>query len=183
MGTAHVRQGLRIVNALLGIAIIAIAVGTSSSRAHNFGSISCGPDLAVSVCVARDADHQYYLRSISSDLAASFDYIMGVAYRTPTDINPVRTWTDGSNVDVNVYQGNYGSGYWGVAFCPSSSARGTKGGYTWCDPHTVRYNRGYYPSRFDTYYERQVLACHEMGHTVGLRDRTREQSQPGFSWS
>lgn len=98
---------------------------------------------------------------------------MSADYATPTDMNMYRTLTGGAHVDAYLYQAasGYGSGWWGVTYCPSTSTQGGTHPYRWCRPFAVKFNSGYYPGAFDSVIERDYVACHELGHTAGLLDR------------
>ncbi|GBE23073.1 hypothetical protein BMS3Bbin01_02454 [bacterium BMS3Bbin01] len=64
--------------------------------------------------------------------------------------------------------GHYGAtGWYAAAPCAAGATYGGSGTHTWCKPRLVKYNRSY-PEAFDTATERRWLACHELGHTLGL---------------
>lgn len=74
-----------------------------------------------------------------------------------------------SGSEVRVYQANYGNSGWvAAAPCVAPKNTGGSGDGEWCEPRNVRFNRGYYPDYYDTRLERRFLACHELGHTLGL---------------
>lgn len=66
---------------------------------------------------------------------------------------------------------------WPIAWtdCPPASAEGGSHPNRWCQPSKIRFNgdrRGYY----DTSFERVAIACHEIGHTIGLRHTSNTNS-------
>jgi predicted Zn-dependent protease len=79
--------------------------------------------------------------------------------------------TSSSNVDVTIKMFDYGnSGYAGAVICPVGASK------TGVDPRVVgrpmelRYNTDSSVAYlFDSQFERRYVACHELGHTVGLR--------------
>ena len=84
-----------------------------------------------------------------------------VAYRDDADQYP----------DVIVYDFNYGdNGRVGWAECPEgNTGTGGSGNLRWCRGQRVRFNEFYEASDFDTATRRRRIACHELGHTLGLR--------------
>ena len=167
----RLRRFLQILNATLVVLIMFAANPREPVSAHNYGSSNCGPNLELSNCVARDRLHYLWYDTLTPQMAVASDDTARYVFRERTQLEMSRTATYGTHVDVNVYDGNYGSGYWGVTFCPQYSSQGGTNPYRWCRPFVVRFNNGYYPSKFDSVFERDVIACHELGHTTGLRDR------------
>jgi hypothetical protein len=167
----YLRLGVRIVNTVLGLALVAVFSPSEPAVAHNYGSSNCGTNLELSNCVARDRYQYLYYFNLTSDVAYAVEDTSHYVFRDRTDLEMYRTLSAGSNVDAWLYDGNYGSGYWGVTFCPSGALQGGTNPNRWCQGFTVRFNNGYYPTRWDSVFERDVLTCHELGHTTGLRDR------------
>ena len=88
----------------------------------------------------------------------------------PTDLNMWQT-TYWQIADVWVYDADYGqNGVAGWVDCPASAPQGINAqGHRWCKNQTLKYNlnASYAPYTEDA-GSRAYLACHEMGHTVGL---------------
>jgi hypothetical protein len=74
---------------------------------------------------------------------------------------------------VTVYDDSYGSAYYAWTACSSGAAyKGNSGDHTRaCAPQSLKYDISH-TSAYDTQSERRKIACHEMGHTFGLRHST-----------
>ena len=154
---------------LMMLTLIA-TLGPSTVAATNFGSSGCGPDPAIAYCIANNYTHAVYFDDLESlhatattlSLANDFDPTDLVAYETTT-----------TAYDVIVSDGNFGSnGWWGYTFCPSTATTGGTNPNVWCRGQVLRYNTTYRTVAFSTPLQRAYMACHELGHTVGLRHTT-----------
>lgn len=99
-------------------------------------------------------------------------WAVDAVYNDTTDLHAYRDESD-PYADVRVWDYNYGNnGYYAWIDCPSDNT-GTSGSHPnrTCRGQAARFNTWYYfnASVYDTEYSRQSLACHELGHTVGLR--------------
>lgn len=93
----------------------------------------------------------YFSTSLDADLATGTQWAMDNSYSSHPDLTIYRTWTVSWYNDVRVYDGNYGSGWYGAAPCPAYAVTGGGTGIgRWCKPREVLYNRGDYPISFDT---------------------------------
>lgn len=94
----------------------------------------------------------------------------------PTDLTAYVTSTD-NYPDVRVWDWDYGDiGVIAWVDCPADNTGvgyRTPGQSTtrWCRGQILRFN-GSYSADYDTTGEARALACHELGHTVGLRHIT-----------
>ncbi|MBB3044477.1 M57 family metalloprotease [Nocardioides soli] len=91
------------------------------------------------------------------------------------------TWTyvDGSDYDVRIMDGEYGdTPAYGWTDCPSSATLGGTHPNRWCYGQVLRINYAL-AAAWDTTWGRRALACHELGHTVGLRHE--DASDPSSS--
>ena len=88
----------------------------------------------------------------------------------PTDLSAYVTSTD-SYPDVRVWDWNYGdNGLLGWVDCPEdNTGTGGAGSTRWCRGQILRYNGWFDGTSYDTLSWRRSVACHELGHTVGLR--------------
>jgi hypothetical protein len=83
-------------------------------------------------------------------------------------------WDDqrSRRTDVIVRAGNYGrNGAAGWVVCPPDAPQGTnRHGHRWCRHQRLRFNLNpLYSAYLNDPASRKYLACHELGHTVGLR--------------
>lgn len=110
----------------------------------------------------------YFYSSLDTDLADATQWSMDHNYTPVPRIYAYRTYAYASWNDVWVADGHYGAtGWYAAAPCAAGATYGGSGTHTWCKPRLVKYNRSY-PEAFDTATERRWLACHELGHTLGL---------------
>lgn len=84
------------------------------------------------------------------------------------------TWqyVDGDDYDVRIIDiADFPNGYFGWVDCPSGAQTGGTDPNRWCYGQKLWLNYTYSGS-FSTTYGKRALACHELGHTVGLRHPT-----------
>lgn len=135
-----------------------------------FGSTTCGGTPRNCVSVGDNATHIIYFASVGTGMYNATVNTLNDDYG-PTDLNWYSTtyWTI---ADVIVYDADYGlNGAAGWVDCPASAPQGIQtDGDRWCRNQTLKYNlnAGYGPFWNDA-GSRAYLACHEMGHTLGLR--------------
>jgi hypothetical protein len=122
--------------------------------------------------VANDLRHiVYFDRSLTDGLATSLRDSMREDY-DPTDLRLAEADELTSAVDVIAYSEDYGDiGAAAWVYCPRDAPQGLNSdGDRWCRLQELRFNLD---SRFSAFFEdddsRDHVACHELGHTVGLR--------------
>jgi hypothetical protein len=156
--------------AALTALVTTIAFATPTSVVAHFpyfGSSDCGPDLELSNCVANNRDHQLHYYQLLDPQENASKWVMNNVY-APTDVNYFQTTI--SNADAIVYDFTFGmTGWWGVTYCGSGAAEGGTDPNRWCRPFTVQYNLSA-THVFDSVADRRYIACHELGHSLGLRD-------------
>ena len=84
--------------------------------------------------------------------------------------------TNGLNVDLIVQDGNFDvEGVWAWTACAPNATYGGSDPTRWCRPQRLRYDLTD-AGAFDTLSERRYVACHEFGHSFGLRHSTNQSS-------
>lgn len=158
-----------IVVALALVGAIAGHLGGSPAAATNWGSSNCGPDPELSYCVAQDKYHRVYLGYLTrTDIAEQTEFILHDQLGNRTDM-VTYVVAFGSTNDVRAFNQSYGDTmYWGATYCPTYGTQGGSNPLRWCMPQIIRYNT-YYANKFDSVQEIRAIACHELGHTAGLR--------------
>lgn len=80
-----------------------------------------------------------------------------------------------SNDTVRFYTTDTNNGYWGWTYCPTDAQKKINGRRSWCTPQVLKLNNGPnygFPGNFNSASEARTIACHELGHTYGLRHAT-----------
>ena len=141
---------------------------------HNgvpFGSLRpCGGTPRNCVSVADNATHLVYFSSVGEGMYNATINTMNEDYN-PTDMNMWST-TYWQTADVWVYDADYGqNGAAGWVDCPANAPQGVNArGDAWCKNQTLKYNiTAAYRPFWEDAGSRAYLACHEMGHTMGLQ--------------
>lgn len=152
-------------------AILVSALAPVNVNASNFGSqcATTPPPWNIPTCVSLGNNnvHNYYFSSVEVNQRAAVNWASLNVYN-PTDLHTSET-VDSSANDVIVRDSTYGlNGIWGWvdcdSTCPKTGAHPNRTGQR----QGLRFNLSY-PNAFDTTFERRYMACHEFGHTVGLR--------------
>lgn len=160
---------------LASLAAASVVISPGPVYAANFGSgetVGNATSPSSSVNLGNDANHTYrfYLadppRRAATDWAAQNDYI-----GTPVSLFRLADAASGTDrtMDVMVADGDYGdNGAIGWVQCPAGAITNGVHPDRTCYGQILRYNL-FYAAYYDTTAEQQRTACHELGHTVGLR--------------
>lgn len=163
---ASSRGGSRLVGIAIALALV-VASWPSVSYASNFGS-ACAVSNGVPNCISlgNSSLHHYWFGNVETDQRNAMNWIAGSVY-SATDLTSIQSAH--SNTDVKIFDNTYGAnGIWGWVDCGSTCEKtGTHPNRTGFK-QDLRFNLSY-PTAFDTQFERRYMACHEFGHTVGLR--------------
>lgn len=141
--------------------------------ANSFGSNVSHPcdDTVYAQCIADNWTHTVYLGYLGGGaimLGPSSTAINHI--NTARDVSVVQTIA--SSRDVNVIQGSYGDVvYWAFAACADGATYGGIDPGRWCRPQVVAYNMTHPTSWWTNVSSKIGVACHELGHTLGLRHR------------
>ena len=169
------RRAWRAVSTGLGTLALSAALGvvaTSPAQAGNFGSTSCAGSPRNCVSLADSSPHTWGAEGTLGNQIAGMDTAFQAAMNDMerrTDMVTTRHIPSSPGLDVLVTDYNYGfTGILGWVEClPGSAVSGSQPRVR-CDRQKLRLN-GSYRSYFNTAGKRRSLACHEIGHTVGLR--------------
>ncbi|MCA1650393.1 MAG: hypothetical protein LC753_08965 [Acidobacteria bacterium] len=137
--------------------------------------LSCNdPDRDPPRCTSVGNDNQHFVyfgESLSEELASALRDALFEDYR-PTDFIVFERHRITSVTDVIVESQDYGdNGAAGWVNCPPEAPQGfNQLGHRWCQRQDLRFNLNpLYAVFFADEVSREYVACHELGHTVGLR--------------
>lgn len=149
----------------------------AGAAASNFGSNTASADEAAhtcdatlaSQCVANNGTHLVYKVALTTGISSAVDH--AVAQADAIRDFSATVYGQNSIQDVNAHDGDYGNTtWWAYAACtPAATYGGTAPKALWCKPQDNVFNWDH-PSNWDgTSNGRQTVACHELGHSFGLR--------------
>jgi hypothetical protein len=123
------------------------------------------------VSVGNDSLHFVYIdQSVPRGIAAAIRRTMALDYE-PTHLRMRVQARITPLTDVVAYAADYGeNGAAGWVFCPAEAPHGTNAqGDRWCQRQELHFNlNSRYASYFADRASRDYMACHELGHTLGL---------------
>jgi hypothetical protein len=163
---------------LLSIVLLA-SLGPAATRASHHGQpgigsfIDCNRPVTPPRCtsVGNDSIHYVYIApSVPNGIAWAVRRTMTHDYG-PTDLVMIVQKEITPRTDVIVRAGNYGqNGAAGWVWCPPSSPQGhNEHGDRWCRKQRLFFNLNpTYAVFFGDRASRDYMACHELGHTIGL---------------
>ena len=178
----HVRAVTGLARSLPGAFVLIAAmtvVPASPVRAENEAPpvqsyLDCSAPLVPKHCVSvgdNPRHHVFFHRSVPTALRRAVRRAMRDAYG-PTDLIMIVDRERTPRTDVIVHAGDYGlNGAAGWVHCPAGAPQGrNEHGHRWCRQQRLYFNRNpQYAAYLADAASRLHLACHELGHTVGLR--------------
>ena len=168
----------RLLPLLVMAAVVAAALPPPLLADHggrDIGSLlSCDRPVEPPRCTSVGDDFLHYVAfdaSLTEGLAASVRDTMAEDYG-PTKLHMILQDAVDDRTDVIVYSGDYGeNGAAGWVYCPPDAPQGVNArGDRWCRHQQLFFNLNpRYAIFFDDDASRDHVACHELGHTIGLR--------------
>jgi hypothetical protein len=138
----------------------------SNTAAFQTGAHDCDTSFS-SQCIADNGLHTYYFSSVHSQRKSYTNYACTSEYNPLIDVECSERLSS-AGADVWVYDTQYGSQYWAWTACYATATYGGTNPRKWCRPQALRWDESN-PGGWDTTFEGQYVACHEFGHTLGLR--------------
>jgi hypothetical protein len=159
-------------------AVVAMAPGPAVAEHHGNPEISsfldCSRPVTPPRCVSvgNDSIHYIYIHpSVPGSLAWAIRRTMREDYG-PTDLVLREQSEINPSTDVIVRAADYGrNGAAGWVWCPPKAPQGINSkGDRWCRRQQLHFNLNpSYAAFFNDSASRNYMACHELGHTIGLR--------------
>jgi hypothetical protein len=168
------RLGLLVAAALL-LAIQGPSVAQGDHGGRELGSFStCDRPVNPPRCTSVGNNVRHYVAfdaSLTGPLRDAMRFAMERVYE-PTRLVMIEQAGVSPLTDVIAFSADYGeNGAAGWVYCPADSERGISTlGHRWCQAQELHLNLNpRYGLFFDDDASRRHVACHELGHTVGLR--------------
>ena len=169
------RRSLAAAALALGLLLVQLPGPTTAEHGgRDIGSIlACDRPVNPPRCTSVGDDRWQFVvidPSVPDDLAASLRRAMAEVYG-PTYLILVEQSTVTAVTDAIAYAGDYGTnGAAGWVYCPPDAPQGTNAhGDRWCRHQEIHFNLNpRYGAFFGDEASRNHIACHELGHTVGL---------------
>lgn len=165
-------------SAVLAGSLPGVALATnwgSNTASAGTAAHPCDYDI-YSQCIADSGIHRVYLGYLTagSGMIAATRTALGV-YDAVRDVTAVE-WSI-PDADAVMKEGNYGSiGWWAYTACESTATPTGVDPRVWCYPQKVVFNLTH-PDNWDAGPTgRSAVACHELGHTLGLRHAISTES-------
>lgn len=169
----------RIGHAVLALALVALAPVAGQAEAHHggrpIGSFStCDRPVTPPRCSSvgdNAVHHVFFDASLTDGLAEALRTTMADDYG-PTKLTMIVDDEIDRRTDVIAFSEDYGqNGAAGWVSCPPNEAQGMNAsGHRWCRGQELFFNLNpRYAIFFDDADSRHHVACHELGHTLGLR--------------
>jgi hypothetical protein len=180
MGGRRRRPALRGATALLlALAVLGPSSGIVTAEEEEPGRpisslLPCNRPVVPPRCVSVGNDSKHYLYidpSVPSGLAASLRRAMTEVYDS-TNLEMIVQARITDRTDAIAYAADYGpNGAAGWTYCPPDSPQGVNArGHRWCRHQEIHFNLNVrYAVFFGDTASTNHIACHELGHTLGLR--------------
>ncbi len=149
-------------------AVFATALGGSFAYATNFGSTAASGDPVSQVSLANNKHHRVDFFDTTTRIGNITQWALDNQFPR---FDFTWQYVDSSDYDVRVADSNFqDNGVYAWVNCPSGATETGSNPNRTCYGQRLNYNLySGYESAWDSTYGGRVLACHELGHTVGLR--------------
>lgn len=162
----------------IGIAVV-LSVIPPVAKATNFGSNITHPcDTSIySECIANNGYHVVCFDSVQADQVTASRWAMTNNYNPVASVQTAEVACSSGTAafDVKVRDANYGTGYWAWTQCTADATYGGTDPNRWCKPQYFKWELNTQGS-WGTTFKRRYVACHELGHTLGLQHTTNSAS-------
>lgn len=146
----------------IGSAVVALASNFGSSETPGAGGF---PDTAVSL--GNNQWHYVWDDTTASGMSSALSYAMANEYDTQSDVDMLSGTSSVHDVKA---QTGFHPQYWPVAFVdcpPGATTTGSHPNRT-CYGQELEFNMTH-SSYYNSIADRRAMACHELGHTLGLQ--------------
>ncbi|HEX2767573.1 MAG TPA: hypothetical protein VHR55_13160 [Candidatus Limnocylindria bacterium] len=162
------------------VIVLVLVAGVAMPALANHGGreigsfLSCDRPVQPPRCTSVGDDFWHYVAfdaSLSEGLASSLRDTMAEDYDGPTRLHLVEVAEVDDRTDVIAFSGDFGeNGAAGWVYCPPDAPQGVNPrGDRWCRHQELYFNLNpRYSIFFDDDGSRDHVACHELGHTLGL---------------
>jgi hypothetical protein len=172
----RLRRPSAVLLALLLLGAQAPGIAMADHGGHDIGSfMACDRPVTPPRCTSV-GDGRLHLvafdESLREDLAVAMRASMAEDYDAPTQLRLKEQPRTTPLTDVIAFSGDYGdNGAAGWVYCPSDAPQGiNRFDHRWCRHQELHLN---YNPRYGLFFDddasRGHIACHELGHTLGLR--------------
>ena len=175
---SHRRTRTVLLAALMTLALLAQlpAIAVAEHGGSEVGSLlACDRPVDPPRCTSVGDDRRHYVHfdaSLTPALTDAMRTAMADAYSAPTKLSLIEQSKPTARTDVVAYSADYGdNGAAAWVYCPADAPQGINAsGDRWCRQQELIFNLNpRYGLFFDDDASREHVACHELGHTLGLR--------------
>jgi len=139
--------------------VLACVVGPANAE---FGSTGSAGNPVTQVSLANNKTHRVDFMDTTTATGASIHWALNNKFPT---FDFTWVWVDGSDYDVRILDDYYNTGLFAWVNCPSWATEGGVNPDRWCYGQYLKRDL----SSPTTTNSGRYVACHELGHTVGLR--------------